>query len=180
MSRAVPLESSRVQVERQADGLHVGLPKRRRVFDYVGAAWILGVCGAGLILMLTDQEAEGAPPPIFIALWALFGLGLFGLALWGLLHREAVVLDARELRVGRGIGRRYRWRAYTREGVHDLRISTESMSPFDPRAGLRQYGIGGGTIAFDYGRRTVRFGQVEEAEAKRVIAALAAEGVPTR
>jgi hypothetical protein len=52
------------------------------------------------------------------------------------------------------------------------------LFPFDVRAGLRAYGIGGGTVAFDYGDRTIRLANVEEAEAKRVVTALIAEGLP--
>jgi len=39
------------------------------------------------------------------------------------------------------------------------------------------WGVGAGAVAFDYGDRTYRIADVDEAEAKRVVAALAAEGV---
>ena len=174
----MPLEPSRVQVRREADGLHLMLPKRRRAVEYLTAAWTLVVVGLGLTLMLTGEGDED--PGWFLAVWALLGLAFFGLSLWGLLHREEIVLDARALKVGWGVGGWYRWRSYTRDGIEDVRMSAETMSSLDPRAGLRQYGIGGGIVAFDYGARTVRFGKVEEAEAKRVVAALGAEGLPTR
>jgi hypothetical protein len=36
------------------------------------------------------------------------------------------------------------------------------------------WGIGGGSVAFDYGAGTYRFGQIDEAEAKTVAGAIAA------
>lgn len=51
------------------------------------------------------------------------------------------------------------------------------MSPLDFRASLRMQGVGGGVVAFDYGDRTIRVGDVEEAQAKRVVAALKDEGL---
>lgn len=64
-----------------------------------------------------------------------------------------------------------------RSHIEDLRLSPEALSLFDPRAGLRLYGVGAGAIAFDYGDRTIRVADVEEAQAKRVVAALRQEGL---
>jgi hypothetical protein len=93
-------------------------------------------------------SGDEQPSVPFMIVWVAFGLAIVGASVWGLLSR-----------------------------IEHLRVSPESRSPFDLRAGLRMYGIGGGTIAFDYGARTVRVANADEAEARRIVEALASEGV---
>ena len=177
MGRVVPVRESRVQVERRPDGLHVGLPRRRSWWRMFMPFWALLILAVGLGGMLSAPMPKDAGAIAFLVIWVLIASSVFAVSLWALLAREVLVLDERHLTCVRGVGRLARRRSYLRAEIGDLRASPDSLSPFDPRAGLRAYGLGGGTIAFDYGDRTIRCGDVEEAEAKRVVAALKAEGL---
>lgn len=136
------------------------------------------IVAAGLVSMLVGEPASDGEGLWFLVVWVLVGGVLLSLALWGLLHREELVLDSEVLTHVRWLGPFSRRRAYLRDRIEDIRVSPEGMSPFDPRAALRMYGVGGGVIAFDYGDRTVRVGDVEEAEGKRAVASLELEGPP--
>ena len=173
----VAVHESRVQVSRTAGGLRVEFARWRPWWRFAMPAWLLVIVSFGVVGMLGGDQPRDGGATAFLVVWVGFGLALGALSLWGLLYREHLELDAQQLVHVRRLGPVRRERSYARERIEDLRMSPESISPMDPRAGLRIYGVGGGTVAFDYGDRTYRVADVEEAEAKRVVAALRAEGL---
>jgi hypothetical protein len=178
MARVVPAHESRVRTTRSGDGLRIEVGRRRPWWRILLPVWVLLIIVFGLVSMLTAEPAQGGPGVGFVLFWVGIGGASLALSLWGLAQREHVVLDAQVLTHVRRLGP-VRWtRRFARERIEDVRVSPETMSPLDPRAGLRVYGFGGGTVAFDYGDRTVRLADVHESEAKRVVAALTAEGLP--
>jgi len=177
MARVVAARDTRVRVTHTPDGVRVDFARRRPWWRFAIVVWIALIFGFGLVGMLTSEPPEDSGGSWFLVLWALAGLFTLGCGLWGLACREWLLLDDRVLTDVRRAGPLRRARAYSRDRIEDLRVSPDAMSPFDPRAGLRVYGVGGGTVAFDYGDRTIRVADVEEAEAKRVVAALAGAGL---
>jgi hypothetical protein len=177
MARIVEARDSRVRTERTAEGLRIDVARRRPWWRWGLPAWGLFVVGFGLVSMLATEPPENSGGSWFLVFWAGFGLAFVGVTLWGLLHREHLLLDAGTLRQLRRLGPIKTERRYARERIEDLRVSPESISMVDFRASLRMWGVGGGTVAFDYGDRTYRVADVDEAEAKRVVAALAEEGL---
>jgi hypothetical protein len=174
--RFVPVRDSRVEVRRDPDGVRVAVPRRRTFWQVLVPLWALFVIGFGLVMMLTGDSPE--PWPIgFMVLWVGIGLFIVGTSSWGLFAREELRLTPRALVQERRLGPVARRRAYDRMRIENLRVSAESIGWFDPRAAWRMYGIGGGTIAFDYGDRTMHVGQAEEAEARRIVEALGREGL---
>ena len=171
----VTVRESRVEPERLSDGIRIVVPRQRSFWQILTPIWGLFVIGLGLVSMLTGDEPR--PSVLFMAAWIGVGVLLISLSCWGLLHREELRLTTRALTHVRWLGPIRRRRAYDRTRVEHLRVSPESASWFDPRAGWRVYGIGGGTIAFDYGDRTLRVAQAEEAEARRIVEALRQEGL---
>lgn len=56
-------------------------------------------------------------------------------------------------------------------------VSPVPYNPFDFRAALQFWGVGGGLLAFDYGAATIRFGHgLEESEAKSFVAEMRSRG----
>jgi hypothetical protein len=86
------------------------------------------------------------------------------------LRREELIVGERELTHTRSFGPLRTRSAYDLAAIEDVRAD-------DPRSSYWTYGIGTGAVAFGYGRRTVRVADVDEAEAKRVVDALAAASV---
>ena len=94
--------------------------------------------------------------------------------LWTLLYREGLLISPAALVHTRGIGPLRLRRAYLREAISDVRVSPPASSAW--HSNWSGYAIGD-AVAFDYGDRTVRVADVDEAEAKLVVAALAEAGV---
>ena len=166
-----------MRVERTPDGLLIRPARRRPWWMFVMPPWIAFIVGLGLVTMLTGEPPENSGGNAFLVFWSLFGGALFALSLYGVVHGEELVLTPIRLHHTRRLGPFPRGRAYERASIADVRVSPDGSSAFDPRAGLRQFGIGSGFVAFDYGDRTIRVADVEEAEAERVVAALRGEGL---
>jgi hypothetical protein len=181
MARIVPVRESRVRSQRTSDGLRIDLARRRPWLMYVMPGWTLTIVALGAVgLIVSDPPPGEAAPVAFLVLWFGIGVSIVAISLWALLHREWLVVDPRCLTQVRRLGPIRRERRYARERIEYLRVSPDSMSIFDPRSGLRMWGVGAGSVAFDYGDRTYRIADVDEAEAKRVVAVLAEEGVADR
>lgn len=179
MARMVPVRKSRVRTDRTADGLRIGVVRRKTLLQ------IVAPLGAGLILtfgaigmLASDGPDYDAGTTAFMIVWFGIAISVVLLSLWALLYREQLTLDSQALIHTRWLGPVRFERGYARDQIEDVRVSPWSMSAFDPRSGFRMLGVGAGTVAFDYGDRTHRVADVDEAEAKRVIEALAAEGLP--
>jgi hypothetical protein len=172
--RFVPVREGRTRVEPTADGVRVVVPVRRTWWRVLSTAYGVLFMAAVIVALVTGSvESESTGGTIFFVAFALAFLVLFGgSAAWMVAGREEIVLDPQALVHVRRIGPLARSRAYERTSVEDLRVSPDSLSPFDFRASLRMLGWGGGTVAFDYGDSTYRVADVEEAEAKRIVAAL--------
>jgi hypothetical protein len=128
----------------------------------------------GLVQMLTGEPPEDSGGNWFLVIWTALGLALVSVSLWALLYREQLLVSTGALVHTRGIGPLRVRRAYSRDSITDVRVSPSAASAW--RTNWSSYGLGG-TVAFDYGDRTVRLADVDEAEAKCVVAALADAGV---
>jgi hypothetical protein len=174
-AKLVPVRESRVATEPTAEGLRVTMPLARSFWKLAFPLYGLAILGLGLVMMLAGPEpadGEAGPPAFFAVLWCVCGLPFVFALLWRLRGREEAELAARTLTLSKRLGRWGRSRSFARERIEGIRVSPEAGSVFDPRSALRWMGFGGGVIAFDYGARTYRFGDMEEAEAKHVVAAL--------
>jgi hypothetical protein len=171
----VSVPESRVQVERLSDGIRIVVPRSRPFWGAAAAIWTLVVVIFGLVLM-TRGDGPG-PSTAFLALWIGIGAVTFLFGVWGRFAAEELRLTTQALVHERRLGPIARRRAYDRSRVKHLQVSPEPYVPRDPRTTLRIAGVGGGTIAFDYGSRTVRVAQADEAEARKIVDALRHEGL---
>jgi hypothetical protein len=178
MARMVPVRDSRVRTERTTDGLRIDVARRMTLWRVVTPLWAGVILTFGAVGMLaSDRPAYDAGAIAFMVVWFGIAVSVVLMSLWALLYREELLLDARTLTHRRRLGPIRRERSYARERIEDVRVRPDSISSFDPRSSFRMLGIGAGTVAFDYGDRTYRIADVDEAEAKRVVEALAAEGL---
>jgi hypothetical protein len=157
-------------------GLEVVVPARRNWFItlFLGA-WLCG-WAMGEVLVPANFFARDADAgaKVFAAFWLVgwtlgggFALYVF---FWSLVGRERILLGPSMLSIKREVFGMGRLREYELTHVRNLRVSPSAYNPFDFRSGLQFWGIGGGSIAFDYGAGTVRFGAaLEEGEARSII-----------
>ncbi len=126
--------------------------------------WVLGE-----VVVIASLLAGGSRQPLFLMVWLVFwtlGGGYAALMfLRMLVGKEHLELERDVFRVRQevfGIGRS---REYELRHVQNLRVSgTRVPAPW------RQFMAGQGTIAFDYGAKTIHIGDgLEEAEARQII-----------
>ncbi len=177
MAKVAP-PKNRATVTETADGIELATPARKNWFliVFLGAwmvGWVLGEVSAGRELMAPEGLESEARLFMLVWLigWTMGGLAAFGLWIWTLAGVERAKIVGGSITLRRevlGIGLN---REYDSSHITNLRVTPDTISMFDPRAGLRMWGFGGGPIAFDYGSRTIRFGSgLEEAEAKQHVA----------
>jgi len=177
MSRVSP-PGDRATIADTPEGLLVSTPVRKHWFIILFlpvwlVGWVFGEVTVGRELL--DFESPQGERVLFLvawlAMWTLGGLFAFAVLLWSLFGVETVTVAGRSIMIRRevlGIGFR---REYDMVHATNLRVAADSFNLFDPRAGLRFWGFGGGPIAFDYGSSTVRFANgLDEAEANRIVA----------
>ena len=127
---------------------------------------------SGLSANLTRVATFG-PPILFLLVWFIGWTvgGSFALyaLLWQLAGKEKTIIHTEGFTIRREVFTLSRSKEYLSTHISSLRVSPESLNPFDWSTGMRFYGIGGGVIAFDYGAKTFRFGNgIDEAEAKQI------------
>lgn len=157
------------------DGLEVVIPARP---VWPLAIWfavvVVGVI-VGLGFALADMPRSGSPggdpaPMMLVAVMAIPLLFIAFMEAWMLAGRERVRLGSRTLLIRPelfGVGRQWE---YELDHVRNLRVSPFGYLRHDPTSGLRFFGASAGTIAFDYGAATVRFGAaLQEGEAAAVV-----------
>ncbi|PKN92109.1 MAG: hypothetical protein CVU44_15855 [Chloroflexi bacterium HGW-Chloroflexi-6] len=126
--------------------------------------------GGGLIVM-------GVFLLIFLLALLAMGVVVIYAFFWLIAGKEIIEADLKVLKVSRQIFSWKRTSEYSANEVKDLRANpTQFMS--GPMKSFRKLLGLDGTIAFDYGAKTFRFGlEIEEAEAKQIIFAIK-KGLP--
>jgi hypothetical protein len=161
-------------------GLEVVIPAKRSAFIVLFLGfWLIGwACGEAFAVK--QLIAPSSPNSRDLFLFAWLGAWTVGGAFamyawaWAAFGRERVTLRPAALTLAREVLRYGRGRDFDLAHVSHLRAAPQAFSPFDMSAGFQMWGLSGGTIAFDYGAKTFRFGaSLDEAEARKVVAALA-------
>jgi hypothetical protein len=162
--------------QERPEGLEIVIPAQRNAFRtlFLGV-WLCG-WAVGEVMVPTAFLGQDLEPDarlfamVWLAAWTLGGGFAIYAFLWSLAGRERVLVTPFSLRIKRDLFGMGRVREYELVHVRDLRCSPPAYNPHDFRSGMQVWGIGGGTIAFDHGAGTVRFGTgLEEGEAKAII-----------
>lgn len=171
--------ASKHKLEDTGQTLRLVLPSRKHVLPLViFPIWLIGWCLATALASLPfiADPSRGFPDP-FLAVWLILWIAGEAYAcltlLWQVAGKEIIEASYQSISLRRdmfGVGR---ISTYLAEHIRDLRATTHSV-PYSPFARLTYgWSLGHGTLAFDHGARTVRFGAtLEEAEAKAIIEAI--------
>jgi hypothetical protein len=167
----------RAQIVDEVSGLRVTIPAPRNWFLVFFlpvwlAGWVVGeVAVGGKLFTDPPSGGEGFFLVVWLAFWSIGGVLFTFFWLWNLAGKEIVNLDQEALTIRYGLGIVGWPRHFDRREVRDLRLA-QSVS-MDFRSSFGWWLGGNGTVAFDYGARTYRFGRgIDEAEAKQVVAEL--------
>ena len=153
--------------------VHVRAPRNWAMLAFL-PFWLAGWTFGGIVAMLSFARE----PQLFIAAWLVgwtFGEAFAVLAwFWAAFGEEVVAVDSGALHVGKRIGPLRRERVYLLHEASNVRAMGWFGSPTSFADSLRPWGLTGGTVAFDYHGKPVRFGiGLEEREAREVARELA-------
>lgn len=166
----VALENPRAQVKNTADGLQVDIrTQRKSIGIFMLFFWVL------MIFALTAQNLQIAARPGHAdvdyapLLFPLMFFSLFFFVfIWMFLSKEQVRVNTRELILTRGLFGIGRKQEFDMNHVKDLRSVAQPFAALSSRYGSFYSQMG--SMAFDYGSRTYRFGGgLDEAEAKNLV-----------
>lgn len=162
-------------------GLQITIPTKKNYFIIVFLGlWLIGwLAGAIGVPVGLFRDGKAAPDAAFVIIWLLFWLAFGGFTiyawLWNVVGKEIITVDGTLLSLKHDLLGRGRVKQFELAHVRYLRPSPLAFHPWDFRSGVQVWGLGGGTIAFDYGARTYRFGSsIDEAEARQIAKMIAA------
>jgi hypothetical protein len=159
------------------------IPVRRNPFVLVFLpVWLLGwaaLGGASAARRIMAPEGPGGGRlflAVWLTVWTLAVVRALGAWLWTAMGREIVALTPSSLRLRFDVAGLGYARVYELVQVRNLRVTTPPAFPPLGWGTRGPFGINGlGSIAFDYGATTVRFGSsLDESEAAMVVADLKA------
>lgn len=132
------------------------------VLLFLGAwlfGWVYGLVSALEMLKYFDVNNPGAElfTMVWLVGWTIGGAFAIYIFLWGLVGKERMTLDGRVLRLKRDIWGFGKTRRYPWNEVKNLRPNEEKEFFGSWKWGMSLYGLGAGSIAFDYGMKTVKF-----------------------
>jgi hypothetical protein len=177
----------RYRTEETFDGLEISIPAKRMWFaaGFLGfwlMGWLAGevavtaILVVGLINVIQNGLALIPQGPVglfllgWLGAWTVGGLAAMRAWLWSMGGREVVTVGRISLRIEHRAPFWSRRKEYNMADVADLRLSQQPAWPWGRAAPFPMGGDHGGTLAFDYGAGTVRFGTgLEEAEAKGIL-----------
>jgi hypothetical protein len=120
---------------------------------------------------LAAAEIAAAAPfaVLWLSIWTFGGLFALYTWLWQVTGREVIEVSREGIKLSRQVLGRGRARTYLAEHIQDLRVSPSPFASLAAWRGSRQPFAMLGALAFDYGARTIRFADTDEAEAKMIL-----------
>jgi len=173
-------QSPRYTLEQTADGVQATIPAARHWATIVLlsvwlAVWAFGEARVATQLLGAHWRGATVFLTVWLLGWSLAGLMVLTTVIWQVAGREIITVSRQRLsrRIEAfGFGRT---RSYAMQDVRDLRATPYINHRFAQQRVPFPW-IGGttiGSIAFDYGARTIRFAPgMDEAEAKMLVAEL--------
>ncbi len=166
----------RAQISDERGSLRVVIPTKKNWFLILFMGFWLCMWAVGEVMVPQLAFKKGLPPSalLFMIAWLggwTVGGGFATYAwLWNLTGKEVILVNSQLLTTRREMGQFGRTKEFILTQIRDLRASQPIFNPADFSSGLQFWGLGGGTIAFDYGAKTYRFGSgLDEAEAKQIV-----------
>ena len=141
----------------------------------VGGGMIVGIIKMLIEGKLLELLVEGVLGGLFIfvwfALWTVGGSFALYTWLWNITGREVIEVTGESIQIARRIFSFGKPKEYTASHIKDLRtVPTAGHGVWGFRVTRFTWGVPPGTLAFDYGAKTVNFGSgCEEAEAKMIL-----------
>jgi len=163
----------RAKIEESSRGLKIHIPTKKNIFMILFTTAWLGGWAIGEVMvfrLLLFGESPPFPANAFLIFWLVGWTIGGGWAIyswfWTVKGVEIITLDSTYLTVKRDLFGFGKTKEYELQHIRNLRIGTASFN----ETGFGSWGNSGGTIAFDHGAKTIRFGSsIEEGEADIIL-----------
>lgn len=158
----------------QGDGLAISIPSKRNILT-VGflTLWLCGWLAGEIMVPITlitnakKEPGEAAFILVWLSFWTVGGAFAIYIWLWQVKGYEVITVSPSALCIKREIFGYGHIKHYDATEIRQLRMAPLAYNPLTFRG---FWGVGEGSIAFDYGCKTVRFGAgVDEAEARIIL-----------
>jgi type VI protein secretion system component VasK len=171
------------QIEDLGEKLIISIPSSKYWFitAFLGFWLIFWLAGELLILGALILDGTEAPPIAILLIWLVIWTATGGLMVsqfaWQVSGKEVVEVRTQSIKISQVCLGIHPSKEYLASHIKDLRVSSSNMNLNHPMLqwtyfyNLPWYHNMAGSLAFDYGSRTFRFGMsIDEAEAKQIIA----------
>ena len=173
---------ARHTITHQNDGLEVIIPPLKNWFQIIYlfvvlVTWFVSeIAAIGIFVFdLTPGLPEEliflsiAKSLLILIVWTTVGgLGIY-ILLWQLVGKEKIIINERGFSIRHEIFSKSRPKEYLAKHISALRVSPNQPAHSDRSMFWEFWGFGMGTLAFDYGAKTFRFGiRLDEAEARQI------------
>jgi len=176
---SVATTATRSTIEDFDDHLVITLPSRKHwpvilISSVWQVFWLFGelVVIASLLLGKIDAWLFAL---IWLAVWTVAGGFTAYALLWNLSGCETIEVDAYGIRIQRQVLKFNLARSYFAQHIADVHVSPYVYNLFSPSWSVAylNWGVGGGSIAFDYGGRQIRMGNgADDMETRHIVAAI--------
>ena len=176
----VEIPQARATVADTPTGLHITIPANRNWFIvlFMGfwmCGWLFGECAVIKTLITGKASSTDLFLVGWLGAWTVGGAFVGYQVLWNMAGKELIVLGVQTLAIKRDVLGFGRAREFDLAEVRDLRVDSASsgLAKLSWGSSGQMPGASTGTIAFDYGAKTFRFGSgLDESEARQLIARL--------
>jgi hypothetical protein len=156
--------------------LQIIIPAKRNWFVIIFLGfWLCGWLFGELFVSFTVFGVfKGNPISLFMLIWLIGwtvgGFFAFRILLWNLTGKEIITVGQGVLKIDKRGVLIFKAKTYDLNEVKKIRVQDENIG-FGPFGRRNDFGyMGGGTIRFDYGLRSVKFASsIDEAEARSII-----------
>lgn len=159
------------------------------------SVWLIGWAFAGIYLggtiiwlsQLLPSKGLSAPKGpletlaggvfllVWFGVWAAFGVLILRSWLWQVTGKEVIEVSDHSIAISKAILGFSRPKEYLAEHITDLRAAPVQMSVWGRPKGTNFWALSGGTLAFDYGAKSVYCAAgADEAEARQIVAMIKA------
>lgn len=170
-----PIDNGRAKVEQWGSDFKIIIPSKSNLLTTLFLMFWLGGWLIGEVTVITILFKAPLAVNFFMVSWlggwTIGGIAVITTVLWNLFGQEVIYTEDNCLTIANKVLFFVRKKRYDTASIANFRVDREALSrpPYYMRRHYRNF-MGRGVIAFDYGLKTIRFGNaLDEVEANYLV-----------